>query len=199
MQKVNKPAILLIALCIFFISGCSNNSQGGASVEYEVVRFVVDEAVINTNDDFKVVEPVFWSVSIYDGEKQYEKDLEAFSLPQRYVFAIEWYMAEVNNGGHDQFYWNSTGIVWEDAMNGFQAIKAQINYEIIKESANMMGGNPSKNWDKRQNQLEKFEPDFSTLDDRFYESEAQMIELLLKYIKENAADFFFDGEVKIPK
>ena len=168
-------------------------------MEYEVVRFVVDEAVINTNDDFKVIEPVFWSVSIYDGEKQYEKDLEAFSLPQRYVFAIEWYMSEVNNGGHDQFYWNSTGIVWEDAMNGFQAIKAQINYEIIKESANMMGGNPSKNWDKRQNQLEKFEPDFSTLDDRFYESEAQMIELLLKYIKENTADFFFDGEVKIPK
>ena len=168
-------------------------------MEYETVRFIVDETVINANGDFEVIAPVFWSVSIYDGEKQYEKDLAAFSLPQRYVFAIEWYMAEVNNGGHDQFYFNPTGIVWEDAMKGFQAIKSQINYEIIKASADMLGGKPSKNWYKRQDQMEELEPDFSTLDDLFYESEAQMCELLLKYIKENASDFFFDNEIKVHK
>lgn len=42
-------------------------------------------------------------------------------LEQRYLLAINWYFGEVNNGGHHQFFYNSTGIVWEDVvLNGFK-------------------------------------------------------------------------------
>ncbi len=167
-------------------------------MKYETQKIIVDDAVISTNDDFKIIEPVWWSVSIYDGEKQYNKDLEKFSEPQRYVFAIEWYISEVSNGGHDPFYFNSTGIVWEDAMKGFQEIGAMENYNIIKESADMLGGNPNKDREKRQDELDKYEPDFSELDDRCYEYESDMFEKLLAYIQTNAKDFYFNGEVKIP-
>jgi hypothetical protein len=179
--------------------GCTKNSNEVNSVKYETEKIVVDDAVIISNDDFKIIEPVWWSVSIYDGVKQYNKDLEKFSDPQRYVFAIEWYLSEVNNGGHDQFYFNSTGIVWEDAMKGFQEIGATENYNIIKESADMLGGKPNKDREKRQDELDKYEPDFSELDDRYYVSESAMIEMLHLYIKTNAKDYYFNGEVKIPK
>ena len=166
---------------------------------YKAQNLVVDEDVIKSNDEFKAIEPVWWSVSIYDGEDQYNRDLEQFTIQQRYVFAIYWYTAEVCNGGHDQFYFNSTGIVWEDAMNGFQAINAHENYSIIKESANVLGGSPNKDREKRQTELEKYKPDFTELDERFYAIESSMIEMLRAYIKDNAESFYFIGEVLIPE
>ena len=158
---------------------------------------IVDEKLINSNDPQAVIRPVWWSVSIYDGEKKYEDDLKSFSLPQRYVFAIQWYIGEVNNGGHYQFYDNSTGIVWEDALKGFEVIGAESNAAIIRESANRMGGNPSKDRKQRWEALEKLEPNFDDLDSAFYSDDSYR-GLLHTYIKENASAFYFDGEVKIP-
>lgn len=195
-----KNAIVLVfILLIVILSGCDKNSNDVNKVEYITEKIVVDDAIISSNDDYRVIEPVWWSVSIYDGEKQYNKDLAKFTKPQRYVFAIEWYLSEVNNGGHDQFYYNSTGIVWEDAMKGFQEIGASENYDIIKESAVMLGGKPNKDREKRHDELEKYEPDFSELDDRYYTSEKSMLEKLHEYIKANEKDFYFNGEVKKPK
>ena len=59
-----------------------------------------------------LIDPLWWSVSIYDGKEQYEKDLAPFTSSQRVIFAVQWYEAEVSNGGHDQFLCNSTGIPW---------------------------------------------------------------------------------------
>ena len=43
------------------------------------VHMVVDDTLINANDVQGVIEPLWWSVSIYDGEEKYEKDLEPFT------------------------------------------------------------------------------------------------------------------------
>jgi hypothetical protein len=192
-------AFFVIVIMSFSNTGCTKIVLEADTTEYETVKLVVDDKVINSGDDFRVIEPLWWSVSIYDGEERYNSDLAQFSEPQRYVFAIEWYMSEVNNGGHDQFYFNSTGIVWEDAMLGFQAIGAQENYRIIKESADKLSGNPSKDREKRQDELDTYTPDFEDLDIRYYESEKSLLKKLNDYIKANADAFYFSGEVKIPK
>lgn len=169
--------------------------------KYKTVHMVVDEQLINAKDVQAVIEPLWWSVSIYDGQTQYEEDLKPFTKPQRYVFAIQWYIAEVNNGGHCQFYDNATGIVWEDALSGFEAIGAQKNADIVRASANRMGGSPSKDREERQEQLGGIAPSLADMDDldrRYGESEADLMELLYAYIKENAKDFFFSGEVTVP-
>ena len=174
-----------------------SNPQEPLKPQYNTIHMVVDEKVINGNDAQGVIEPLWRNVSIYDGEKQYEQDLLSFTKPQRYVFAIQWYVAEVNNGGHDQFYFNSTGIVWEDSLKGFEAIGACKNAEIVRESAKRMGGKPSKDREKRQNQMERLEPEFDDLDTMYYECEADMTELLHAYIRANAKDFMFSGEVRM--
>ena len=172
--------------------------------KYKTVNMIIDEKLINSNDPQAVIDPVWWSVSIYDSEEKYEEDLKPFTLHQRYVFAIQWYVAEVNNGGHNQFYTNSTGIVWEDALKGFEAIGALKNVNIIKESADRIGGKPSKDRDERNKQLKQSCGDnedcdlFDDLDDSYYESESEMYELLNAYIKANAKDFIFSGEICIP-
>src|SRR4030095_12655996 len=98
------------------------------------IRFDIGDREIDGDDYFAVIEPVFWSVSIYHGPDRYEKDLAQFSNEQRFVLACHWYCSEVNNGGHHQFYWNSTGIVWRDALNGFRTIGLLDAAEIIEHS-----------------------------------------------------------------
>ncbi len=181
--------MFFIAIAIIFI-GCEGKTLEGFEVDNEIVKIVVNQEIINSSDVFKIIEPLWWSVSIYDGEKQYVNDLKKFTLAQKYVFAIEWYIAEVNNGGHNQFYYNSTGIVWEDAMKGFEVIGLKENYEILKESAQKLGGFPSKDREKRQQQLDKYEADFDDLDERLYKSEYEIENALLKYIRANSDDFF---------
>ena len=68
---------------------------------------------------------------------------------------------------------------------------------ILRESANRMGGNPSKDRKQRWVALEKLKPEFDDLDSDFY-SNYDYQKLLHNYIKENASSFYFDGEVKVP-
>ena len=134
-------------------------------------RVIVDDAVIESGEIQEIIDPLWWSVSIYDGEEQYQRDLEGFTAPQRYLFSLQWYLAEVNNGGHDQFYSNSTGIVWEDAMNGAREMGMEELYGIIRESADRMGGKPAKEREDRWDQMSELEPEFGDLNKRLYAME----------------------------
>src|SRR5262245_27409852 len=88
----------------------------------ETVHVQVDDTTIAKGNSQTVIHPVWWRANIYDGPVAYERSLEQFSRGQRHVFAIIWYLNEVNNGGHLQFYSNSTGIVWKDTLAGFEAL-----------------------------------------------------------------------------
>ncbi|WP_281886580.1 DMP19 family protein [Paenibacillus sp. YYML68] len=168
-------------------------------MEYKAVELIVDEDLINANDIMKIIEPLWWSVSIHEGEEKYIKDLSNFSEEQKYILAIEWYIAEVNNGGHDQFFFNSTGIVWEDALKGFEIIGSKEYYEILKESTLRLGGFPSKDRFTRQDQLDEYEADFDDLDEKLYNSEEDYFGLVMNYIRTNANKFLFRGYVNIPE
>lgn len=160
----------------------------------------IDDAVIDKDDYFAIIDPVWWSVSIYDGEKVYEENLKRFSREQRYVFAIAWYIAEVHNGGHDQFYSNSTGIVWRDALAGYKAVGLNEAADILQQSATLMGGNPSLDRTTRETQLLERAPDFEQLDRRFYkvQESADFEKAIMTYIRANRRAFYFDGSVEKP-
>lgn len=112
-----------------------------------------------------------------------------------------WYITEVDNGGHDQFYFNSTGIVWKDALTGFRELGIDEAVEIIQESAARMGGNPSLDRATRQDQLDAQQANFDDLDNRFYELEEtiDMDEIMHQYILKHRSAFYFEGEVQKPK
>lgn len=149
------------------------------------------------NPEVDIIEPLWWSVDIYNGYEKYESDLSKFTLPQRYAFAIAWFEIEVSNEGLDQFYGNSAGIVWKDALDGFRAIGCEDDAKIIEDSARLMGGSPSFDRKERCNQLEKYAPDFEELESRFYEIDYS--DLMSKYIADNAESFCFDGDVTMPE
>jgi hypothetical protein len=164
----------------------------------ETVHVCVDDGTIAAGDSWAVIEPVWWSANIYDGPEEYEISLLQFSRSQRLVFALNWYCSEVNNGGHHQFYSNSTGIVWHDALEAFRSLDAPEFANILAESAERLGGSPALDCQDRSEQMETFAPDFSDLDDRFYAAakKVDLDERIISFIRARPADFYFEGKIR---
>jgi len=134
--------------------------------------------------------PVINNVSIHDGEAQYEADLKNVTLPQRLMLAVWWYNAEVGNGGHGQLYDNSTGIVYEDAIRGFEALGMPHMAEVIRESVRRAGGIMEKDWAKRQERLSAMDIiDYDDLDDQWAEAQPATEQAMLDYIQSHTDDF----------
>jgi hypothetical protein len=166
--------------------------------ERESVQIVIDDAAIATGNVRSVIEPVWWSATINEGPALYELSLQPFSRSQRHVFAIRWYDAEVCNGGHKQFYLNSTGIVWRDALEGFQAVGLERAAEILATSAKRMGGSPALEQDERREQYYALTPDFADCDRAYYKLKKQIhLEAqLMSFIRSRPKDFYFNGTVE---
>jgi hypothetical protein len=165
-------------------------------VETITEHIKIDDEFINNHDSpFSIIEPVWWTAAIYDGEEKYKESLLPFSREQRNVYAVFWYLAEVGNGGHHQFYFNSSGIVWKDALLGCKALGLDDVAEIIAESASRMGGEPSLDRATRQRQLDKHQPKFGDLDSRLYEFDNKIYEAMYQYILKNRRAFYFEGEI----
>jgi hypothetical protein len=157
----------------------------------------IDDESINKNDVYTIMDPVYWNITIYDGEQKYLESLIPFSKEQRLLIAIRWYLEEVNNGGHEQFYSNSAGIVWRDAIIGFKELGIDGVVKIIEESVMRLGGNPSLDRESRNEELKRYNCKFDDLDDQFYKLEGciDIDEIMKNYILKHRSAFYFDGEV----
>ena len=193
--------ILIVALVFSCGENKKKESSNGSSGKMEKRFVIIDDSTIATKDPMKVIDPLWWTVDIYNSKEQYEEDLEPYSVPQRAVFAIMWYMGEVNNGGHYQFYTNSTGIAWEDARDGFDLVGVGEAREIIEESARRFGGRPSFERAARESYLDSIDEDFADLDSRFYnlDAEIDLTGKVMQYILSNPTPFYFEGEIEVPK
>lgn len=195
--------VLLIALSILMASCGSLNTAKPVEKEKareeqpkvsKVVHVKIDGQMIAKATSYsEIMRPVLGD--IYGSHDQYMGSLSRFSRSQRLLFAIDWYLDEVNNGGHKQFFLNPTGIVCEDALAGFKEFGFPKFEIVLKESAERMGGKPSFDRDAREKHFRKMSPDFKDLDGRLYELEenydAEQIEFTRKHSKEQ------DFEVKL--
>jgi hypothetical protein len=161
----------------------------------EALQQEIDAAFIATRTPWEVVEPMWWSVSVFDGPHQYERDLQRFSREQRLMFACMCYIGEINTGGHEQFYANNVGIVWRDALAGFRAFGEPDVALILEASAQRLGGEPSLDRSERFAMLLHLRPDFRDLDERFYrlESSRPLQDSLARSMRRNPAAFLISS------
>jgi hypothetical protein len=166
-------------------------------VRRETVHLNIDDATIAAGDPVAVIHPIWWLVNIYDGPVAYEKSLEPFTRPQRLVLAVRRYVREVDNGGHRQFYSNSTGIVWSDALDGLDELGIPRGANILRISAERLGGSPSLDRAERNEQLDLHQPDFEDLDEAFWDlhEKVDFDERMMSYIRERPAAFYFSGKI----
>ena len=165
-------------------------------------RIITVEEIKETDDMWTINEPAYWTINIYGSYDDYIETSKRFTLEQRYLNAICWYFAEVNNGGHHQFFYNSTGIVWEDALAGLRLFKMDELAENLQSVINYFGGSVPFDRAERWTILQDWENEaelFDFLDekdDAVYEYDGIFEDV---FVHENPHLFVFDGTYTIPE
>jgi len=165
-------------------------------------RTITVEEIQSADDMWTINEPAYWSINIYGSYDDYLESAKPFTLEQRYLNAICWYFAEVNNGGHHQFLYNSTGIVWEDALAGLQRFKMDELADNFQTVLDYFGGTVPFDREERWKLLQQSEdnPEFFEFldekDDVVYEYDGILEDV---FVHENPQLFVFDGTYMIPE
>lgn len=148
---------------------------------------------------WKLIQPLWFNVNIYGSLDEYNQDLKPFSDAQRKILALLWYDSEVCNGGHDQFFSNSTGIVWKDAMECMQMIGAGKLAKNFQKAIDLFGGSIPFDYDDRNIVLEKLYENnnfdiFNQTDKFYYDENDNLYNLMNEYVKLHANEFVVNGD-----
>jgi HEAT repeat protein len=89
-------------------------------------------------------------------DKEDEEGFAALSVPQQHFSAVTMLDSEVNNGGLEQYFVNSSGDHWRDALAGLEAMGFRRRLAHFKEAVKKFGENgPSTDREIRQQQVAK--------------------------------------------
>ena len=139
------------------------------------------------NKNLESFDKKLWEIFDKDG---YEK-LNKF---QKYYYACLSTISDINNGGFDQYFFNSYSNNWKDALEGFKAMEDQERYEILKSAIDKFGEKgPSTDRATRMDQLSeianKNEKAFDSHDDKWYSCKVPFSVRYAKFVIKNAKYF----------
>ena len=114
--------------------------------------------------------------------------------PQKHVLAVRVLIDQVNNGGFAQYFVNSSGEHWPDALAGLEAIGATNEVGLVQRAVGLFGPDkPSVDGQQRHQQLARVikrnDKVLDPIDQDFYKEADDREVLLLRYIIAHAADF----------
>jgi len=123
-----------------------------------------------------------------------ERGWAKLTKPQQHYYAVLIYDAEVNNGGHSQYFVNSSGDSYETALEGLSAIGAKNRAAILTDAVQLFGkSGPSTDNDKRHEQITGFsrgqDAQLDALDSRYYDCDEITEALLSSYALANRDHF----------
>jgi len=106
-----------------------------------------------------------------------------------YIYELE---SEVNNGGFDQYFYNSPGSNVNETIKALESVESKIFLQILIEARNKFpDGDVPKNQNERQEILLNMREDNSwdELECLFYKYEENLSDLQVKYISKNIENF----------
>ncbi len=131
-----------------------------------------------------------WLVDFSEKIHAWRYEFDELSQPEK-VFRAVWKVeAEVNNGGFNQFYANSSGDTARFTDEALEAIGAPIMADIVRRSrAVFQNGDVPTNWEQRQEVVLEFSAEqealLTDLDGEFYAYPEDLTELLYAYVQAN--------------
>jgi hypothetical protein len=140
-------------------------------------------------DLFKVSDRVFDRY----GKLGYNK----LAQPEKVLACVWGLEGEVNNGGFDQYYFNSSGDHALDAVPSLEAIGAKHTANLVREANALFGdAGPSPDRFTRQKQLDALgdakTKKMNEIEEEFFKYKDKLGQLLQSYVSTNAAAFRAD-------
>ncbi len=205
---IKKVFTIMVLSSILSFFGCKKQSE--KSKEEIKMKGILDDwnnrkiykvltpEIIDSISDKKLEQAIF--DNIYEGIKNdFDNELqniEKLSKGQQ-AFWSTWILeGEVNNGGFNQFYFNSSGQFSEMAKKGFKTIGATRYADLTSLANKIYVENKERLEEFDDGTLESFSESYkdnplNKLDDEFYElgNEENISELRIKYIREHKVEF----------
>lgn len=115
------------------------------------------------------------------------RGFDAMTQPQQFCFAVELYRDEVDNGGHNQYFYNDDSDLYKVAIEGLRAMGATSQATILSDAALAFAPlSPAPANEARRDQMRIFGPlqdgIFKTADQRFYHLEDVPAERLDRFM-----------------
>jgi hypothetical protein len=118
--------------------------------------------------------------------------LRALAAPDRYLWLIFWLGWQVENGGIDQFLWNSQGDYALETLEALEAIGAAESHRLLKEACALFpDGRPSQDQEVRDDQIRAIHARFGGKDlDNIVggDLDANLTELLWDYHRAHTSE-----------
>ncbi|MBI4965019.1 MAG: DMP19 family protein [Desulfomonile tiedjei] len=154
----------------------------------------IDRPVSDEDWPWEIASDLDDYIEFHEGEVVLRETMAPATPGQRAIYSCVWYEYEVCNGGHEQFFWNSTGILCDEALAGFIRLGATEYAAVLKAATSLFpNGTPSKDRKTRKEQLEKIpKEDLNRLDNSLYELKEQQgfDETLIRYVRTHPEEFF---------
>ena len=107
--------------------------------------------VFESYTDF--IQEVWDQVNIYDSVEQFEASIGAVPRPKLLIYATNFCLSEVYNGGFLQLFFNSTGILTPEAIAGFDLIGMPKLAETFAKASSVLGLPFPRDRDERQSSM----------------------------------------------
>lgn len=119
---------------------------------------------------------------------------QPLTTEQQHYKAVLILDAEVNNGGHSQYFFNSSGDQWQSALEGLKAMGFKERLSVFEDVLKLFGEDGlTVDRSKRSGQLAdvytEHEESFDELDGRYYQSEENVEVMMMRYVVRNAEAF----------
>jgi hypothetical protein len=98
---------------------------------------------------WEILEPFFRAVDTGDTTEVYAASIEKLPHPVVLLYATHICLSEIHNGGLLQFFWNGTGIVAPEAVEGFRTIGMPKLASLVMNVASSLGDPYPRNRDDR--------------------------------------------------
>jgi Domain of unknown function (DUF4375) len=197
MKKTIPIAIVAIALIVVF--GFPRWKQAHRATqfdkyfekEYGALGKTADEILSRENptNGSTVLGALHWRI----GQKADSKGEPSLSDTERRMLAVLGVEAEVNNGGFDQYFFNSTGDNAEVALVGLKEMGATATAELLERAmAVFPGSKPPADRFKRQELMQRIaaqsEPVWEKCDNEFYKPKESLSDLSLAYARKKRSE-----------
>ncbi len=135
----------------------------------------------------KIKDPNDYSIAITDFVWGNPCEFDEMPEAQKVVHCIGMLEMEVNNGGFEQFFYNSSGDTTPEALAALKAIGAKKCLELVQQAIDLFPkGEPPRNQEDRQARQEKLPEKINVawdkLDQKFFEYPDDLASLLREYV-----------------
>jgi len=123
-----------------------------------------------------------------------DKDFESLNQFEKNVLYVAMLEGQVNNGGFDQYFFNSSGEYAHETLRALEEIDAPKMAELLNQAIQLFPTLPiPKDTEIRREFLielpENISDKWDKLDDKFYEYPENLVGLVIEYVKKNRNQF----------